>query len=79
MYCGFLDEREVEGRVAETADQVFAALEPNCRTIVVNAAERFGQPRPQKCQNSLQRRRFGVVEMGLEPPALYMRSKRRSK
>ncbi len=63
-------------RVAQTADQIFAALEPNCRTIVVNAADRFGQPRTSKRRNSLQSRHFDVVEMGgLEPPAPYMRSK----
>ena len=63
-------------RVALTTDRIFAALETDCRTIVVNAADRFGQPRAQKRTNSLQNRRFGVVEMrGLEPLTPYMRSK----
>jgi hypothetical protein len=40
-------------RVAQTADRIFGALEPNCRTIVVNAAHRFALPRSQNAQNSL--------------------------
>jgi integrase len=64
-------------RVAQTADRIFAALEPNCRTIVVNAASRFGKPRKQKRPNPLQNGRSNVVEMrGLEPLTSYMRSKR---
>jgi integrase len=63
-------------RVAKTADQIFAALETNCRTTVVNAADRFGKPRKQKRLNSLQNKAFSMVEMGgLEPPTPYMRSK----
>jgi integrase len=63
-------------RVAQTADRIFAALEPNCRTIVVNAASRFGKPRKQKRPNPLQNGRSNVVEMrGLEPLTPYMRSK----
>ena len=67
-------------RVAQTVDRIFAALEPDCRTIVVNAAHRFALPRKQKRQNSLQSKAFPLVEMGgLEPPTPYMRSKRRLK
>ncbi len=63
-------------RVAQTADRIFEALESNCRTVVVNAADRFGKPRKQKRPNPLQDGRFQMVEMGgLEPPTPYMRSK----
>ena len=51
-------------RVAKTADRIFAALEPNCRTIVVNAADRFALPRKEKRQNSMQSKAFPMVEMG---------------
>jgi integrase len=63
-------------RVAQTADRIFAALEPNCRTIVVNAADRFVLPRKQKRRNPSRSRAFLMVEMrGLEPLTPYMRSK----
>ncbi len=63
-------------RVAQTAGRIFAALEPDCRTIVVSAADRCGKPRKQKRQNPLQNQTFPLVEMGgLEPPTPYMRSK----
>jgi hypothetical protein len=61
-------------RVAQTAARIFAALEPNCRTIVANAANRFGKPRKQKRPNPLQNGRSTLVEMrGLEPLTPYMR------
>jgi integrase len=63
-------------RMAQTADRIFATLDPNCRTTVVNAADRFGQPRTPKRRGALQRPHFDVVEMrGLEPRTPYMRSK----
>ena len=63
-------------RVAKTADQIFAAFEPYCRKIVVNAADRFGKPRKQKRLNSLQNKAFSMVEMRrLELLTPYMRSK----
>jgi hypothetical protein len=51
-------------RVAQTADQIFATLEPNCRTILVDAADRFGKPREGKRQNPLRNKAFSMVEMG---------------
>jgi hypothetical protein len=63
-------------RVAQTADQIFAALEPGCRTIVVNAADRFGSRVKEKPANPYGMRVFQLVEMwGLEPQTPYMRSK----
>ncbi len=63
-------------RVAQTANRIFDGLDPNCRTIVVNAADRFTKPRAQKTRKALQHADFPVVEMrGLEPPTPYMRSK----
>ena len=54
--------------VAQTADRIFAVLEPDCRTIVVNAAHRFALPRKEKRQNSLQSKAFPLVEMGDSNP-----------
>ncbi len=63
-------------RVAQTANRIFDGLDPNCRTIVVNAADRFTKPRAQKTRKALRHTDFPVVEMrGLEPPTPYMRSK----
>jgi Phage integrase family len=45
-------------RVAQTADRICAALEPNCRTIVVNAADRFGLPRRKNAKIHYRIRRF---------------------
>ena len=62
-------------RVAQTADQIFAALEPSCRNIVVNAADRFGMPRQRKTRKPLRDAGFDVVEMRrLELLTPYMRS-----
>jgi hypothetical protein len=53
-------------RVAQTAD----------RTIVVNAAYRFGKPRKQKRHDPLRNGRLDVVEMrGLEPLTLTCEAK----
>jgi integrase len=63
-------------RVAQTADQIFAALEPSCRNIVVNAADRFGKPRQRKTRKPLRDAGSDVVEMRrLELLTPYMRSK----
>jgi integrase len=61
-------------RVAKTADEIFAALEPSCRTIVVNAADRFGKPRQRKTRKPLRDAGFQLVEMRrLELLTPYMR------
>jgi hypothetical protein len=63
-------------RDAQTADGIFAALETNCRTTVVNAADRFGKPRQRKTRKPLRDAGFDVVEMRrLELLTPYMRSK----
>jgi len=63
-------------RVAKTADEIFAALETNCRTTVVNAADRFGKPRQRKTRKPLRDAGSDVVEMRrLELLTPYMRSK----
>lgn len=40
-------------RVAQTANRIFDDLDENCRTIVVNAADRFAKPRAQKTRKPL--------------------------
>ena len=66
--------------VAKTADEIFAALEPYCRTIVVNAADRFGQPRQRKTRKPLRDAGLDLVEMRrLELLTPYMRSKKSAK
>ncbi len=63
-------------RVAQIADRVFDDLGPNCRTSVVNAADRFGLPSNVKTRKALRHAGLRLVEMrGLEPPTPYMRSK----
>ena len=63
-------------RVAQTADQIFAAREPSCRNIVVNAADRFGMPRQRKTRKLLRDAGINLVEMRrLELLTPYMRSK----
>lgn len=55
------------GRIATTAG-VLPALEPCCRTIVVNPTHRFALPQKQKRQDSLQSQAFSMVEMGDSNP-----------
>ncbi len=66
-------------RVAQTADQIFAALEPT-RTQLSYDCRKYGgwlrKAANEKRQNLLRDKAFSVVEMGgLEPPTPYMRSK----
>lgn len=60
-------------RFAQTADRIFAALAPDRRTIVVNAAHRFVLPRKEKHQTFLQSKAFPLVEIGGDstPPPLH--------
>jgi len=63
-------------RVAETADRLFAQLDANCRTTVVDAADRFGKPRKPKPRTVNNDAGLDVVEMRrLELLTPYMRSK----
>jgi hypothetical protein len=62
-------------RDAQTADQIFAALESSCRTIVVNAADRFGKLSQRKTRKTLRDAGSDLVEMRrLELLTPYMRS-----
>jgi hypothetical protein len=55
-------------RVAQNAERIFAALEPDCRTIIVNAAHRFALPRKEKRQIPYKIRRFRRWKMGDSTP-----------
>lgn len=41
-----------------TANRIFDDLDENCRTIVVNAADRFTKPRAQKTRKPLRHAGF---------------------
>jgi hypothetical protein len=57
--------------------QTESSRRTNRRTIVLNAADRFAQPRRKNAQIPYRIMAFPVVEMrGLETPTPYMRSKR---
>ena len=63
-------------RVAETTNRIFDELAANCRTTVVDAADRFGTPRKEKIRIANNDADFQLVEMRrLELLTPYMRSK----
>jgi len=63
-------------RIAQTTNRIFDELGANCRTTVVNAADRFGQPRKEKTRIVNDDAGFHLVEMRrLELLTPYMRSK----